>query len=225
MQKKSSANPSAKPRPQRVRPPLAHQVRIIGGRWKRTPLPVLAADGLRPTPDRVRETVFNWLTHLIDGHWERIACLDLFAGTGALGFEAASRGAASVLMVELHTPAARQLEATRDKLGAEEVTIVRSDALAMMQSLITRSGGSQFDLIFLDPPYHQEWLAKMLPVCRRLLAAGGIVYVESEAELVSGRDDAPAPDWLAGWEVVRADRAGMVFYQLLQCGKASELEA
>ena len=73
------------------------QVRIIGGVWKRTPLPVINAEGLRPTPDRVRETVFNWLNHLLDGGWQRMACLDLFAGTGALGFEAASRGAAKVV--------------------------------------------------------------------------------------------------------------------------------
>src|SRR5437868_8259418 len=89
------------------RPP--QQVRIIGGQWKRTPLPVLDAEGLRPTPDRVRETLFNWLNHLIDGQWANIACLDLFAGTGALGFEAASRGAAKVVLVEASDLAARQL--------------------------------------------------------------------------------------------------------------------
>ncbi|WP_234814918.1 RsmD family RNA methyltransferase, partial [Noviherbaspirillum denitrificans] len=76
------------------------QVRIIGGQWKRTPLAVLDAEGLRPTPDRVRETVFNWINHLLDGGWEQVRCLDLFAGTGALGFEAASRGAVRVVMVE-----------------------------------------------------------------------------------------------------------------------------
>jgi 16S rRNA (guanine966-N2)-methyltransferase len=93
-----------------------HQVRIIGGQWKRTPLVVLDVQGLRPTPDRVRETVFNWLNHLLDGQWQRIACLDLFAGTGALGFEAASRGAARVTMVESNAAAVRQLEVTKEKL-------------------------------------------------------------------------------------------------------------
>ncbi len=214
-----------KPRPQRVRPPLAHQVRIIGGRWKRTPLPVLAAAGLRPTPDRVRETVFNWLNHLFDNRWDGVACLDLFAGTGALGFEAASRGAASVLMVEQHTAAVRDLEATRDRLGAAEITILRGDAPAIAQSLITRSGEGQFDLIFLDPPYHQDWMAKLLPLCRRLLADGGLVYVETEAALGNDAAAQGDPAWLAGWNVVRADRAGMVFYHLLQCGSAPGVEA
>src|SRR3954464_6268242 len=102
-----------KPGPARAaRAVSTHQIRIIGGQWKRTPLPVLDAEGLRPTPDRVRETVFNWLTHLFDGVWEGIDCLDLFAGSGALGFEAASRGAAHVTMVELGTAAVRQLDAT-----------------------------------------------------------------------------------------------------------------
>ena len=220
MQKK----PSDKPRPQRVRAVLAHQVRIIGGRWKRTPLPVLAADGLRPTPDRVRETVFNWLTHVIDGNWEAMRCLDLFAGTGALGFEAASRGAASVLMVEAHTPAVRQLEATRDKLGATGIAIVRGDALSTAQGFV-RNGAQRFDLIFLDPPYHQEWLARLLPLCRTLLEPGGIVYVEAETALEAGWQGEPAPAWLADWTIVRADRAGMVFYHLLQCKNTALLEA
>lgn len=219
-------------RPQRRPQPLTHQVRIIGGQWKRTPLPVLAAEGLRPTPDRVRETVFNWVSHLRDGHWEGVTCLDLFAGSGALGFEAASRGAARVVMVESHGGAVQQLEATRDKLKAEGMTILRGDALKMAQGLITRTGEGQFDLIFLDPPYHQAWLPKMLPLCRRLLAPGGIVYVESETALAAAGDSIvsstpgiASPAWLAGWDVVRADRAGMVFYHLLQCGNDPEVEA
>ena len=88
----------------------SHQIRLIGGLWKRSVLSVICADGLRPTPDRVRETVFNWLNHLVDGHWQNLRCLDLFAGSGALGFEAASRGASQVTMVECHTPAFRQLQ-------------------------------------------------------------------------------------------------------------------
>jgi len=191
----------------------AHQVRIIGGLWKRTPLLVLEAEGLRPTPDRVRETVFNWLSHLIDGDWSGIQCLDLFAGSGALGFEAASRGARRVVMVENHTPAVRQLEAGKEKLQAGQVEILRGDALALLQGFGARAtGASAFNLIFVDPPYHQNWLAKIMPVCELLLAAGGLIYVESEQAL-EGED---LPDWMAPWEVVRADKAGVVFYHLLQ---------
>lgn len=191
----------------------AHQVRIIGGQWKRTPLPVLEAEGLRPTPDRVRETVFNWLTHLIDGNWQNLSCLDLFAGSGALGFEAASRGAQRVVMVENHTPAVRQLEANKEKLQAAQVDIARSDALAWLQGAGTRATTTQaFALIFVDPPYHQNWLAKILPACEQLLAPQGLIYVESEQAL-EGED---LPDWMAPWEVVRADKAGVVFYHLLR---------
>src|SRR4051812_4550684 len=103
------------------RAPPPQQVRIIGGAWKRTPLPVLDALGLRPTPDRVRETVFNWINHLRDANWAEARVLDLFAGSGALGFEAASRGAAAVTMVDMHSPAVRQLEAIKDKLKAVNV--------------------------------------------------------------------------------------------------------
>jgi 16S rRNA (guanine966-N2)-methyltransferase len=196
-----------------------HQVRIIGGQWKRTPLAVLDAEGLRPTPDRVRETVFNWINHLIDGAWERMACLDAFAGTGVLGFEAASRGAAQVVMVEMHMPAIRQLEATKEKLRAEQVRIVRGDAISTIQAL--QRNGAQLDLIFLDPPYHQDWLARTLPSCASVLRAGGLVYVESEVSLMS---DTP-PAWLDDWEIVRADSAGMVFYNLLQSKKQAEVQA
>ncbi|TFW07913.1 16S rRNA (guanine(966)-N(2))-methyltransferase RsmD [Oxalobacteraceae bacterium OM1] len=186
------------------------QVRIIGGQWKRTPLAVLDAEGLRPTPDRVRETVFNWLNYLLDGAWEGRRCLDLFAGTGALGFEAASRGAAEVVLVEDHAPAVRQLEATKAKLRADHVRIQRGDALAAAQSLAAR--GERFDLVFLDPPYHRDWLVKILPLCERLTTPSGLVYAEAETPL----ENEPAPAWLAGWQVVRADKAGMVFYHLLR---------
>jgi 16S rRNA (guanine966-N2)-methyltransferase len=211
MQKKSSGKPAAK----RSAPVAStHQVRIIGGQWKRTPLAVVDAEGLRPTPDRVRETVFNWLTHLLDAAWHNVACLDLFAGTGALGYEAASRGAARVVMVEANSLAVRQLEATKEKLRAEQINIVRGDALTVTQSLLTRSANpaASFRLIFLDPPYHQDWLPKIFPVCAKLLTADGLIYVESELQL----DTEVPPDWLAGWEVIRADKAGVVFYHLLQ---------
>lgn len=210
MQKNRSNH--ARPSARSSRP--AQQVRIIGGLWKRTPLTVLDAEGLRPTPDRVRETVFNWLNHLLDGSWNSLHCLDLFAGTGALGFEAASRGAASVVMIEDNPAAVRQLEATKSKLNAEQVQIRRGDALAIATALAERPGNaeSRFELIFLDPPYHHDWLAKTLPLCGRLLAPGGLVYAECEMSL----EDAAFTESLSGWKVIRADKAGMVFYHLLQ---------
>jgi 16S rRNA (guanine966-N2)-methyltransferase len=202
MPKKSATKPVDKPAP-RLRPSLAHQVRIIGGNWKRTPLPVIEAGGLRPTPDRVRETVFNWLTHLIDGQWDKVHCLDLFAGTGALGLEAASRGAARVLLVEDNSAVAHQLEAIRDRLKAPQVSVLRADARS------------------LDPPYHAGWLAQMLPLIIDLLAPAGLVYVEAECSL----EIAPPPAWMVGWQVVRADRAGLVYYHLLQRRIVPQIQA
>lgn len=182
---------------------VPNQVRIIGGDWKRTPLPVLEALGLRPTPDRVRETVFNWINHLLDAAWSDTQVLDLFAGSGALGFEAASRGAGKVTMIDANSAVVRQLEANREKLRATNITIQRGDALATAQSLAGR--GARFDLIFLDPPYQQGLLERALPLCRALLKEGGLVYAEAESPLA-----------FDGWEVVRADKAGMVYFHLLQ---------
>jgi 16S rRNA (guanine966-N2)-methyltransferase len=197
------------------RPPPPQHVRIIGGAWKRTQLPVLNALGLRPTPDRVRETVFNWISHQWGNDWSGAAVLDLFAGSGALGFEAASRGARSVVMVDTHTPVIRQLEAIKDKLHAETVTLVRADALASVQAMALR--GQRFDLVFLDPPYQQDLLAKTLPLCAQLLNEDGLVYVESGAPLPFADDHGGAPpDWLSPWEAIRADKAGIVFYHLLK---------
>ncbi|MGZ8292964.1 MAG: 16S rRNA (guanine(966)-N(2))-methyltransferase RsmD [Telluria sp.] len=196
------------------RAPPPQQVRIIGGDWKRTPLPVLDALGLRPTPDRVRETVFNWINHLRGGDWTNASVLDLFAGSGALGFEAASRGAKSVLMLDSHTPVVRQLEVVKDKLKAEAVTVMRGDAFATAQGMAMR--GQRFDLVFLDPPYNQEFLAKALPLCINLLNEGGLVYAEAGAALPFDAQDGDLPEWLAPWELVRADKAGIVFYHLLK---------
>jgi len=205
-----------------------HQVRIIGGRWKRTILPVVTAEGLRPTPDRVRETVFNWLCHLLDNEWGHVRCLDLFAGSGALGFEAASRGAAAVTMVEAHTPAVRELEAVRGRLQASEIKILRGDAPTVARNMIANGAKACFDVIFLDPPYHEGWLAKMLPICNELLAEQGLLYVETEMSLadpVQGEESLVVPSLPVGWKIVRADRAGLVFYHLLQCDQPSGREA
>jgi 16S rRNA (guanine(966)-N(2))-methyltransferase RsmD len=197
------------------RPPPPQHVRIIGGAWKRTQLPVLDALGLRPTPDRVRETVFNWVSHIWGHDWSQASVLDLFAGSGALGFEAASRGARSVVMVDSHSPVIRQLDTVKEKLKADAVTLLRGDALASAQSLSLR--GQRFDLVFLDPPYQQDFLSKALPLCANLLAEDGLVYVESGAPLpFPGAGEGDTPDWLAPWEAIRADKAGIVFYHLLK---------
>ncbi len=181
-----------------------HTIRIIGGDWKRTPLAVLDLDGLRPTPDRVRETVFNWLGQDLDGQ----RCLDLFAGTGALGFEAASRGAAAVLMVERHPRAAQQLRAIKDKLDARTVEVAEADALRLAAGLAPGT----FDVVFLDPPFGDTAvLARALALAVPLVAPGGALYVEAGAAL-----DPAAHDALAGWHVVKAGKAGAVHYHLLQ---------
>lgn len=207
MQKKP-AKPKAHGAP-RLAP---RQVRIIGGAWKRVLLPVLDAEGLRPTPDRVRETVFNWINHQLGGDWGNASFLDLFAGSGALGFEAASRGAASVTMVDNHGPAARQLDENREKLKAANVRVLRTDALALVKDLATR--GQRFDVIFLDPPYQLGLLSQILPLCPAILNEGGLVYAETGAPLPQEGDD--IPDWLHGWDAIRADKAGMVYYYLLK---------
>lgn len=212
MPKKPASKP-AKPAKVPVHGPQhANQVRIIGGQWKRTPLPVLTALGLRPTPDRVRETAFNWINHQRDGDWANAQVLDLFAGSGALGFEAASRGAQSVTMIDSNTQVTRQLDDIKTKLKADNVSIMRGDALAVLQSAVTR--GQRYDLIFLDPPYQQSFLERTLPLCTTLLKEGGLVYAESGLALEFPEGE--APEWLADWEVIRADKAGMVFYHLLK---------
>lgn len=180
-------------------------MRIIGGDWKRTPLPVPDLDGLRPTPDRVRETVFNWLEHLQQRNWSGRRCLDLFAGTGVLGFEAASRGAAAVTLVESHPAAVAQLLASCDKLHATAINVRRGDALTQMAVL-----PGPYDLIFLDPPYDRNLLPDLLPRCQRLLAPGGLVYAESDQPFAE-----PLADWLQGWQVLRSDKAGQVHFGLL----------
>lgn len=180
------------------------RVRIIGGRFKRSRLPVPAIEGLRPTPDRVRESLFNWLGQDLTG-WD---CLELFAGTGVLGFEAASRGAASVLLVERSPAVVKSLQATRQRLGADAVQVVRAEALAWLDSAPLR----RHDLILLDPPYRGRWLERLLPRLAARLAPGGRIYAECEFELTAGWLQDQGIDWL---EPLRGGRAGQVHYHLL----------
>jgi 16S rRNA (guanine(966)-N(2))-methyltransferase RsmD len=201
MPRSSSAPRASHAAPARGKP---HTVRIIGGDWKRTPLQVLDLDGLRPTPDRVRETLFNWLGQRLDG----TRCLDLFAGTGALGFEAASRGAARVLMIERNAKAARQLHEIRARLSAQAVEVVEADGLRLAAGLPPRS----FDVVFLDPPFGEPLiLTRALEAAVPLVAEGGHLYVESGAPLALAEVDA-----LAGWGIARQGKAGAVHYHLLQ---------
>ncbi|MBV6306141.1 RsmD family RNA methyltransferase [Candidimonas humi] len=178
-----------------------HTIRIVGGDYRRTPIPVVAAAGLRPTPDRVRETLYNWLQHFWGHDFSDKRVLDLFAGSGALGFEAASRGAAHVQMVESNPEAAAALRALRNRLRAEHVRIHAGDA----RTVIERLGAAPFDLVLLDPPFGQDWLAWLWPRLPALMNPGGLLYVESEAAV-----EAPAP-----FELLRQGRAGQVYFHLL----------
>jgi 16S rRNA (guanine(966)-N(2))-methyltransferase RsmD len=181
------------------------RVRIIGGQWKRTPLPVADAPGLRPSPDRVRVTVFNWLAHFFPDLGS-CAGLDLFAGTGALGFELASRGAARVTLVERNPALVAGLQRTRQKLEADAVTIIAGDALAYARSAPDRS----FDIIFLDPPFGDDLLQPALDAASRLVTPRGVIYAESGAAL------APTVAANCALRMVRAGRAGQVHFHLLQ---------
>jgi 16S rRNA (guanine966-N2)-methyltransferase len=172
-------------------------LRVIGGKYRSRQIRVASRPGLRPTPDRVRETLFNWLGQDLTG----LACLDLFAGSGALGFEAASRGAARVGMVEKDRATVAELERSRVALGASRVEIVGGDAagyLARAREL--------FDVVFLDPPFRQNAAPAVLERLPARLAQGARVYVEAAAPL-----EPPAP-----WRELRRARAGQVSFQLLQ---------
>jgi 16S rRNA (guanine(966)-N(2))-methyltransferase RsmD len=154
------------------------------------------APGLRPTPDRVRQTLFNWLGQELHGK----RCLDLFAGTGALGFEAASRGAMQVVMVENNAATQLNLQKNAQLLGAEQIEIQRNEALRFLTA-----NTQHFDIIFIDPPFNQGWVEKLLPQLAPCLAPDGVVYVEAEKPVT---DD-------SGWQVLKSGKAGNVQYHLL----------
>ena len=150
---------------------MNHEIRIIGGQWKRTKLKVLDREGLRPTPDRVRETLFNWLGQDLSG-WH---CMDAFAGTGALGFEAASRGAATVQMVEQDSALIAQLHATKTQLQASAVQVQRGDGLAALR----QAPAASLQAIFLDPPFASDLFAKALALAAQAVTPDGFIYLEA----------------------------------------------
>ncbi|MGP1630156.1 MAG: 16S rRNA (guanine(966)-N(2))-methyltransferase RsmD [Giesbergeria sp.] len=187
-------------RPKPSAPP--GEVRIIGGQWKRTRLPVAKLEGLRPTPDRVRETLFNWLGQDLTG-WR---CLDAFAGTGALGFEAASRGAASVQLVENEPSLVAQLHTLQQRLQATTVRVQRGDGVAALR----HSAPACLDLVFIDPPFGSALFNPALQAAVPALAQHGVIYLEAPERW---SDEALAD---MGLGVHRHLRAGAVHAHLLQ---------
>lgn len=185
----------------RPRSNQSHEIRIIGGQWKRTKLKVADKPGLRPTPDRVRETLFNWLGQDMTG----MRCLDAFAGTGALGFEAASRGAKSVMLVEQDAALIEQLQKTRAQLDAAAVSVQRGDGV----SAIRQAAPASVDVIFIDPPFDAPLFEPALGACVAALSPGGFVYLEAP---VAYSDETLAPVSL---RVYRHLKAGAVHAHLL----------
>ena len=172
-------------------------MRIIGGQWRSRIVRFPDAHSLRPTPDRLRETLFNWLGQDLTGK----ACLDLFAGSGALGFEAASRGARNVVMVEQNAIVHRALQETKTALCAEQVEMLRADAFGFLKTDTRR-----YDVIFLDPPFQLGWLPRLLPSLPEHLAAEARVYLEAEGPVAMP----------AGVEVLKHTRAGQVHGLLIK---------
>ncbi|CAD5379092.1 putative methyltransferase [Pseudomonas sp. OF001] len=199
------ARPSTKParKPSASQPQGQGQLRIIGGEWRSRRLSFPDAPGLRPTPDRVRETLFNWLAPYVEG----ARVLDPFAGSGALLLEALSRGASRGLALELNPAAASALRGNLELLRAGNAEVRQADALQHLQGASTEP----FDLVFLDPPFHRDLLA---PACAQLegrgwLAADAWIYTESES--------APSTLGLPGnWRLHREKHTGQVHYALWQ---------
>ncbi len=177
-------------------PPAANQVRIIGGAWRSRVIHFPDCVGLRPTPGRVRETLFNWLGQRLDGK----TCLDLFAGSGALGFEALSRGAAHVVMVEQSPRVARALAENVQRLSAQWAAIANADALQYL-----RGRKERFDIVFLDPPFNQSILPAVLALLPPWLAPDARVYLESESRFEANIE----------WKILKQSRAGQVKFQLM----------
>lgn len=177
-----------------------HAVRIIGGQWRRSLLPVADRPGLRPTPDRVRETLFNWLGQDLSG-WRVV---DAFAGSGALGFEAASRGAAEVLLLEQDPALVASLNASRERLKAQTLRVQRADAIAWLRAAPAASQ----ELVLLDPPFAAGLAQPALAAAVRAVVPGGFVYLEAGEPL-------PA-ELPPGLTLYRQGQAGAVHFALLQ---------
>ncbi|SJN56315.1 16S rRNA (guanine(966)-N(2))-methyltransferase RsmD [Vibrio ruber] len=179
-------------------------IRIISGLWKGRKLPVHDAEGLRPTTDRVKETLFNWLATDIP----QARCLDLFAGSGSLGFEAASRQAEQVTMIEKNPAAFQQLKKNQDSLSAAQLKIIQSDALVYLAQTPSEK---PYDIVFIDPPFRQGLLEETLRLLEhnQWLHEQAMIYIESEKEW-------PVTAIPASWQLYREKVAGQVCYRLYQ---------
>lgn len=204
--RKSAARPARGQRSQ-ASPPETGELRIIAGEWRSRRLTFPAVGGVRPTPSRVRETLFNWLTAVVPG----ARCLDLFAGSGVLGLEALSRGAEHTTFVDHTRPLAQALRSNLGVLRSEAATVACEDVIAFL----SRPAVTPMDLIFMDPPFRQGWLGRLLPLIADLgwVRAGSWVYIEHESEL-------PPPAVPADWVLHREKAAGQVCYRLYRVEQA-----
>ena len=175
---------------------LSNQIRIIGGQWRGRRVRFPVREGVRPTPDRVRETLFNWLGQDLTG----AATLDAFAGSGALSLESVSRGAALAVAVDRNPALVRALAATAAALGMNALETHRADALSFL-----RRDARRFDVIFLDPPFDDDPWATLLPAAAARLAPGGVIYAEARSTIAG-----------SGFAVSHHDKAGQVHYHLLR---------
>lgn len=181
-----------------------HQIRIVGGLYKRTPITVINGEQLRPTSDRTRETLFNWLNHFWGTKFDDKNVLDLFAGSGALGLEAASRGVAKVQIIDNSPAAIKQIKTTITKLNAPNIQAQRADAISFLSS----QHQPGYDLVLLDPPFGHDWCNQVIPLLEKVLYSDGLIYLETETGFNS--------PLLSKFQVLRENSSKNVKYRLLQ---------
>ena len=186
------------------------KLRIIGGQWRSRMLPIPALEGLRPTPDRVRETLFNWINAYVPG----AKCADLFCGSGALGLEALSRSAKSCVFVDASRVVTQQMQQNLDTLACKDALTLNQNALNLLEvglasqpSLIEKA---PFDIVFIDPPFRKGWVDSILPLLTQdWLADGALVYLEMEKETA-------LPEIAQQWDLLKEKTAGQLVYRLFQ---------
>lgn len=200
--------PSHGRKPDKRKPNDANRIRIIGGEWRSRVIEFPDADGLRPTANRVRETLFNWLGQTLHGK----RCLDLFSGSGALGFEAASRGASEVVMVENNRVAILALKKNQEKLGALQCHVIPQGA----SEFLARNQGT-FDIVFLDPPFDSGLMAALLGKLEVHLSERAVVYAEWGESIAGVLSAIPA----CTWQLVKHGKAGAVHFGLLSIVKGA----